>query len=76
MTDLPGVTRLAAYAVIVQDGHILLCRVAPGNLGAGLWTLPGGGLEFGESPEVGVVREVEEETGLISENPRPAGHQL
>jgi ADP-ribose pyrophosphatase YjhB (NUDIX family) len=30
----------------------------------GLWTLPGGGIEFGEAPEAAAVREVEEETGL------------
>jgi ADP-ribose pyrophosphatase YjhB (NUDIX family) len=64
---LRRVTRLAAYGVIVRDGRILLCRVAPGNQGEGLWTLPGGGLEFGESPEAGVVREIEEETGLLAE---------
>jgi ADP-ribose pyrophosphatase YjhB (NUDIX family) len=64
---LPTVTRLAAYGVIVRDGRMLLCRVAPGNLGEGLWTLPGGGLEFGEAPDVGALREVEEETGLEAE---------
>lgn len=65
--DLPRVTRLAAYGVIVRDGRILLCRVGPGNLGEGLWTLPGGGLDFGESPAAGAIREVEEETGLRGE---------
>ena len=69
---LPRVTRLAAYGVIVRDGRLLLCHVSPGNQGAGLWTLPGGGLDFGESPEAGVVREVEEETGLIAEITGPA----
>jgi ADP-ribose pyrophosphatase YjhB (NUDIX family) len=69
---LRRVTRLAAYGVIVRDGRILLCRVSPGNNGAGLWTLPGGGLDFGEPPEAGVVREVEEETGLIAEIMGPA----
>ena len=64
--DLPRVTRLAAYGVVWRDSEILLCRVAPGNLGEGLWTLPGGGLDFGESPEAGAVREVEEETGLVA----------
>jgi ADP-ribose pyrophosphatase YjhB (NUDIX family) len=64
--DLPKVTRLAAYGVIERDGAILLCHVSPNNLGAGLWTLPGGGLDFGESPEAGAVREVEEETGLVA----------
>jgi 8-oxo-dGTP diphosphatase len=63
---LPTLTRLAAYGVIRRDGLVLLCRVAPGNLGAGFWTLPGGGLEFGESPEAAAVREVEEETGLLA----------
>jgi ADP-ribose pyrophosphatase YjhB (NUDIX family) len=59
------VTRVAAYALCVEDGRILLCRLAPGWWGdAGDWTLPGGGLEFGEAPEAGALRELEEETGL------------
>jgi 8-oxo-dGTP diphosphatase len=61
---VPKITRLAAYGVIRREDRVLLCRVAPGNHGAGLWTLPGGGLEFGEGPEAAAVREVEEETGL------------
>ena len=31
----------------------------------GRWSLPGGGLEVGETLEAGVAREIEEETGLI-----------
>lgn len=62
----PPVTRLAAYGVIRRADRILLCRVAPGYAGAGLWTLPGGGIEFGEPPEFAAVREVEEETGLVA----------
>jgi ADP-ribose pyrophosphatase YjhB (NUDIX family) len=59
------VTRVAAYALCVEDGRILLCRIAPGWWGdAGHWTLPGGGLAFGGSPETGAIRELEEETGL------------
>jgi ADP-ribose pyrophosphatase YjhB (NUDIX family) len=38
-----------------------------------LWNLPGGGLEKGESPWQGVVREVKEETGLNVEIVRLTG---
>lgn len=31
-----------------------------------MWTLPGGGLDFGERPEDGAIREVSEETGLVA----------
>ena len=58
-------TRVAAYALCRDErGRLLLCRIAPGELDAGRWTLPGGGLDFGESPADGVVRELREETGL------------
>lgn len=58
------VQRVAAYAVIVRDGHILLSRLAPRIAARELWTLPGGGLDHGEDPRDAVVREVHEETGL------------
>ncbi|QDU25654.1 hypothetical protein ETAA8_07240 [Anatilimnocola aggregata] len=59
-------TRVAAYGLIVEGERILLCRISPElpRL-AGLWTLPGGGLDFGEAPADGMVRELAEETGLI-----------
>lgn len=66
-TGLPQVTRLAAYALCRDAGRILLARIAQGYPGESLWTLPGGGLEFGEDPAAGVLRELEEETGLIGE---------
>lgn len=66
-TDTRRVIRLAAYGVIRRDdGAVLVCRVTPGYPGAGWWTLPGGGLDFGETPEAGAIREVEEETGLLA----------
>lgn len=63
-TELPRRQRVAAYAVIVRDDDILLSRLAP-YLGPNeQWTLPGGGIDFGEDPRDAVVREVHEETGL------------
>ena len=62
------VTRVAAYALCAEDGRILLCRIAEGSWsGVGHWTLPGGGLDFGESPRDGALRELTEETGLVGE---------
>lgn len=58
-TDL----RLAAYAVCVEDGRVLLAQaVGPG--GEKTWTLPGGKVEHAEDPFDAVIREVAEETGL------------
>lgn len=56
--------RISAYALIVDDGRILLAKTANGYPGAGSWTLPGGGIEWGEHPEDGMHRELYEETGL------------
>ncbi|WP_199809811.1 MULTISPECIES: NUDIX hydrolase [unclassified Streptomyces] len=67
--------RVAAYAICVRDGQILLARspAAWGSpllersreLGGGTpeWVVPGGGMEHGEDPYDTVRREVEEETG-------------
>ena len=58
-------TRLGAYAVSIDlDGRILLCRLSSDEVEAGAWTLPGGGVEFGEHPDDAVLREFEEEAGL------------
>lgn len=54
---------LGAYAVVVHAGRLLLIQKGRGPY-TGTWDLPGGGLEFGESPEDAVRREVWEETGL------------
>lgn len=60
----PDRTRVAAYALCVDEaGRILLCRMAPSIIPGDVWTLPGGGLRFGESPETAVIRELGEETG-------------
>jgi 8-oxo-dGTP diphosphatase len=69
-----GFTRIAAYCVVTDEGgRVLLCRLSPSELDVGKWTLPGGGLEFGEDPAAGAVRELEEETGLVGRTTRLLG---
>lgn len=54
--------RLAAYAVCIEHGRVLLALcVNPG--GDTNWTLPGGRVEHTEDPFDAVIREVAEETG-------------
>ena len=54
--------RLAAYAVCIKDGQVLLARHVPPK-GETNWTLPGGRVEHAEDPFDAVIREVAEETG-------------
>lgn len=57
-------TRLAAYAVIVNQAHeILLTWYNGEGMVTPKWTLPGGGVEFDEAVADAVVREVYEESG-------------
>ena len=59
------ITRIGAYGLILRSNEILLCRLsAQISEIAGQWTLPGGGINFGESPHDAMIREVSEETGL------------
>jgi len=53
----------AAAAVIVHRGRLLLGRRARPPY-AGMWDLPGGFLESGETPERGLARELREELGI------------
>jgi len=64
MSGRPQVIRPAAYVLVTRGDSLLMCRLDQSEKDAGKWTLPGGGLDFGESPEDGAVREAKEETGL------------
>ena len=47
-----------------DEGRILLARLSAIEVDVGAWTLPGGGVDFGEHPDAAAIRELEEETGL------------
>ena len=54
--------RSRSVAVVVRDDKILMERVF--YFGHEFYTLPGGGIEEGETPEQAVLRELKEECGL------------
>ena len=54
--------RNRSVAIVVRDGKILMERVF--YFGREFFTVPGGGIEKGETPEIAVLRELKEECGL------------
>lgn len=62
--------RLGAYAVVTDGERILLTRISAVGYPVGWWGLPGGGVDHGESPNVAVLRELHEETGLTAVSAR------
>ena len=58
-------TQVVVAAMIEgEDGKILIAERPVGKFMAGWWEFPGGKVEFGESPEAALAREVREELGI------------
>jgi 8-oxo-dGTP diphosphatase len=62
------VVAIRVFAFDVQ-GRILLLRRASSAYGEGQWCLPGGKLEYGDSPEGTATKELAEETSLTAREP-------
>lgn len=55
--------RCVSEVVIHRGGKVLMVKARRG-FSAGSWNVPGGFMDYGESPEAGVEREAEEELGV------------
>lgn len=61
--------RAGAYVIaLAPQNQLLLTQFEkPGHPRSGAWTLPGGGMEWGEQAHETALREFKEETGLTAE---------
>ena len=59
------IVTVAACALVDADGRVLLAQRPEGKPMAGLWEFPGGKVETGETPEQTLIRELEEELGIV-----------
>ena len=56
---------VVAVALIDADNRILIAQRPPGKTLGGLWEFPGGKIDAGERPEQALIRELQEELGIV-----------
>lgn len=62
--EADGIQQIAVGAVIQRDGRVLILRRSADDFVGGIWELPSGKVDPGETLGQSLVREVLEETGL------------
>ena len=67
MEEIPTFVPVVAALIRDGEGRILLQQALPGKRHAGLWELPGGKVDRGETPRGALVREIDEELGITLE---------
>lgn len=65
MENYSTVRIVVAAAIMSEDGTVLMQQRPQNKAHGGLWEFPGGKLEQDETPEVALVREIDEELGLL-----------
>jgi len=68
--------RVIVGAAIVDDGRVLACERSDPPEVAGKWEFPGGKVEAGESEEEALIRECEEELGVLVAVGERVGHDV
>ncbi len=66
MSDQKSIPRIGVSACVWRDGKVLLVERGK-DPWKGKWSLPGGGLEFGETVREAAQRELGEETGVAAD---------
>jgi 8-oxo-dGTP diphosphatase len=61
----PSIHLVVACALIDPDGRVLIAQRPPGKMMAELWEFPGGKIESNETPEAALIRELNEELGIV-----------
>ncbi|MGI9521341.1 MAG: 8-oxo-dGTP diphosphatase MutT [Hyphomicrobiaceae bacterium] len=56
---------VAAGALVDRDDRVLIAKRPIGKTFAGLWEFPGGKVQAGETPEMALIRELNEELSIV-----------